>query len=208
MKKAGFEAGVLWLSMVLAAGLWFVTFSLGGPSFWIKISISAAILAAVAVRERTILKNKLSFDRKAIIQGMVAAAALYVVFWAGRKISTIVLPFASGQISSIYGKGEGFPTTVIFLLLLFVTGPCEEIFWRGYLQRSLMGRFGEWKGFLVTTFVYAGVHVFSLNFMLIGAAAVAGAFWGLLYMRLGRLDSVIVSHSLWSAVIFAVAPMG
>ncbi len=49
---------------------------------------------------------------------------------------------------------------------------------------------------------------FSLNFMLIGAAAVAGAFWGLLYMRLGRLDSVIVSHSLWSAVIFAVAPMG
>jgi len=107
MKKAGFEAGVLWLSMVLAAGLWFVTFSLGGPSFWIKISISAAILAAVAVRERTILQNKLSFDRKAIIQGMVAAAALYVVFWAGREISTIVLPFAPARSVPSTARGRG-----------------------------------------------------------------------------------------------------
>ena len=208
MKKAGFEAKTVLLSIALAAGLWFVTFYLGGPSFWIKISISAAILGAIAIREHTIRENVLTFDRKAVIQGLLAAAVLYFVFWAGREISTIILPFASGQIGAIYAKGQGFPTAVIFFLLLFVTGPCEEVFWRGFLQRRLMGRFGEWKGFILTTLVYTGVHIFSLNFMLIGAAAVAGAFWGLLYMKLGRLDSVIISHSLWSAVIFAVAPMG
>jgi membrane protease YdiL (CAAX protease family) len=43
--------------------------------------------------------------------------------------------------------------------------------------------------------------------MLVGAAAVAGAFWGAMYARLGRLAPVIVSHALWSAVIFAVFPM-
>jgi membrane protease YdiL (CAAX protease family) len=43
--------------------------------------------------------------------------------------------------------------------------------------------------------------------MLIGAAAVAGAFWGLLYMKLRRLDTLIICHSLWSACIFAVVPL-
>jgi membrane protease YdiL (CAAX protease family) len=43
--------------------------------------------------------------------------------------------------------------------------------------------------------------------MLVGAAAVAGAFWGAIYARTGRLAPVIVSHSLWSTVIFAVLPM-
>jgi membrane protease YdiL (CAAX protease family) len=43
--------------------------------------------------------------------------------------------------------------------------------------------------------------------MLVGAAAVAGAFWGLLYLRYGRLDTLIVCHSVWSAFIFAVFPI-
>ena len=208
MTRKVFRPGALVPAVLLAFGLWFVTFALGGLNFWIKITVSSAVLAAVAVQAQTLRENVLSFDRRAVIQGVLAAAALYGIFWAGREVSTIVLPFASGQIGAIYGKGEGFPTAVIFLLLLFVTGPCEEIFWRGFLQRKLMGRHGEWKGFLLTTLVYAGVHVFSFNFMLVSAAAVAGAFWGLLYMRLGRLDSVIISHSIWSAVIFAVAPLG
>jgi membrane protease YdiL (CAAX protease family) len=43
--------------------------------------------------------------------------------------------------------------------------------------------------------------------MLVGAAAVAGGFWGAMYARSGNLAPVIVSHSVWSAVIFAVFPM-
>jgi hypothetical protein len=43
--------------------------------------------------------------------------------------------------------------------------------------------------------------------MLVGAAAVAGAFWGAMYARLDSLAPVILSHSIWSAVIFAVFPL-
>jgi len=43
--------------------------------------------------------------------------------------------------------------------------------------------------------------------MLIGAAAVAGAFWGAMYWRFKNLAMVIISHSIWSAVIFAVLPL-
>jgi hypothetical protein len=46
-----------------------------------------------------------------------------------------------------------------------------------------------------------------MNFMLIGAAFTAGAFWGLQYLWRRNLSSLIISHSLWSAVIFAVFPI-
>jgi membrane protease YdiL (CAAX protease family) len=95
----------------------------------------------------------------------------------------------------------------IALLLFLVTGPGEELYWRGYLQRSLMTRWGRWQGWLLATAIYAGVHIWSFNLMLIGAAAVAGAFWGVMYWRLRNLAPVIISHSVWSTVIFAVFPM-
>ena len=107
----------------------------------------------------------------------------------------------------IYGMGEGTPLWVIAVLLFFVTGPSEELYWRGYLQRQLMFRFGGWQGWFLATAVYAGVHFWAFNFMLIGAAGVAGAFWGAIFWRVRNLAPVIISHSLWSAVIFSVAPL-
>jgi membrane protease YdiL (CAAX protease family) len=70
-----------------------------------------------------------------------------------------------------------------------------------------MKKFGNFQGFGLGTLIYAGVHVFSFNFMLIMAAGVAGAFWGGLYLWKRDLELVIVSHSLWSAFIFAVFPI-
>jgi hypothetical protein len=142
-----------------------------------------------------------------IVLGVVSAAALWFIFWTGKAISTQLFPFAQHQIGAIYGKGEGFSRIAVFFLLLLVTGPSEEIYWRGFLQKNLMQRHGNLKGWMLATAIYAGVHIWSLNFMLIGAAAVAGAFWGLLYWRWGRLAPVIVSHALWSAVVFSVIPI-
>lgn len=194
-------------TVALACALWFFTFSLGWLNFWVKISLSAGVLAALASAAGTLGSNRLAFDKTAVFQGVLSAALLYAVFWLGYEISSLIFPFAPEQVGAIYGKGEGVPRPVVLLLLLAVTGPCEEIYWRGYLQRSLMDRRGPVQGWLLATAIYAGVHLFSLNFMLVGAAAVGGAFWGLLYLRLGRLDSLIVCHSLWSAFIFAVAPV-
>ncbi len=198
---------LLWPTVGLASALWFVTFSLPGSGFWIKISLSAVLLAALALRAGTAAHNRLDFDATAVFQGLLCAAMLYGIFWLGNEISSLIFPFAQQQVGAIYARGEGFPLGVVFLLLLFVTGPCEEIYWRGFLQRNLMLRYGETRGWVLATAVYAGVHILSFNLMLFGAAAVGGAFWGLLYMKLKRLDTLIVCHSVWSAFIFAVLPV-
>ena len=198
---------LLLVTIVLANILWFATFYLTFSTFWIKISVSASSLAALSWWIRPIERARLHIDVKTLFVGLVSAVILYLIFWAGKEISSALLPFAERQIGGVYGKGAGTPPWIILLLLLFITGPCEELYWRGFLQDRLMERFGGRGGWLLTTAIYAGVHLWSFNFMLIGAAAVAGAFWGAMYWRIGNLLPVIISHSLWSAVIFAVLPL-
>lgn len=194
-------------TIVLAAALWFVTFYLSWASFWIKISLSAATLAILSLLLQPHPTKHLKFNANAVVFGLLSSGVLYLIFWVGKMVSTNLFPFAGSQIGGIYDKGVGTPVWVIALLLFFVTGPAEELYWRGYLQKNLMVRFGQWQGWLLATCIYAGVHIWSFNFMLIGAAGVAGAFWGAMYWRFNNLAPVIISHSIWSAVIFAVFPM-
>ncbi|MBW1956432.1 MAG: CPBP family intramembrane metalloprotease [Deltaproteobacteria bacterium] len=207
MTYRGVRPTWVWITVALAAGLWGFAFYLTWLNFWIKIPIAAATLAVFSLTLQRLPEKDLAFDRSAVIRGIASAVALYFIFWLGKTISLWLFPFAPQQIGAIYGKGQGFPMPVVFFLLLFVTGPCEEIYWRGFLQRHLVNRYGKWPGWGMATGIYAGVHIWSFNFMLIGAAAVAGAFWGYLYLRWGRLSPVIVSHALWSAFVFAVVPI-
>jgi membrane protease YdiL (CAAX protease family) len=193
--------------VLLAVLFWFVTFYLAWASFWIKIAFSAATLAILSLLLQPNRKKRIKFDARAVALGLVSAAVLYFIFWTGRAVSEAIFPFSGGQIGGIYEKGAGTRMWVIALLLFFVTGPSEELYWRGYLQKNLMLRYGQWQGWLLATAIYAAVHIWSFNFMLIGAAAVAGLFWGAMYWRLNNIAPVIISHSVWSAVIFAVFPM-
>ena len=144
---------------------------------------------------------------RSFLLGLLSAGVLYLIFFLGHHLAPYIIPGAKTQVGSIYFLGEGTSKVLIFLLLFFITGPGEEIFWRGFLQDHLMKKWGDFQGFLLGTLIYAGVHVFSFNLMLILAALVAGAFWGLLYFWKRDLWIQITSHSVWSAVIFAVAPI-
>jgi len=194
-------------TVALAFVLWFITFALPFGSFWIKISFSAALLAGISLFLQPPRSEDFPLDSKTLLIGLASAAVLYLVFWIGRFVSLQLFNFAGAQIGSIYHKGDGTPAWAIMLMLFCITGPSEELFWRGFLQRQLMERFGRWAGCAIATAIYAAVHISSMNFMLVGAAAVAGAFWGLMYARLGKLTPLILSHSVWSMVIFAVFPM-
>ncbi len=191
-------------AVVLASVCWAITFGGPGGNFWVKIGLS---VAAVSLYSLIWKRPNLSFHLRSFVFGLSSALVLYFIFFLGNKIAPVVLPGAKTQVGTIYSLGAGSNRILIFLLLFFITGPGEEIFWRGFLQDRLMERWGNVPGYLATTALYAGVHVFSWNLMLILAALVAGAFLGLLYFWKRDLLAQIVSHSFWSAVIFAVAPV-
>jgi len=195
---------VIWGAVALASVCWAITFGWSGGNFWMKIGLSVVVVSLYSLWWQ---RPNISVHFRSFLLGLFSALILYSIFLLGNKLAPIILPGAKTQVGGIYSLGTGANKVFIFLLLFFITGPGEEIFWRGFLQDRLMERWGNLTGYLTTTALYAGVHVFSWNLMLILAALVAGAFWGFLYFWKRDLLAQITSHSFWSAVIFAVAPV-
>lgn len=129
-------------------------------------------------------------------------------FWLGDKVSSWMFDFARPQVDSIYGMKEGESPWLLAALLLLLIGPAEEIFWRGYVQRTLSKRWNPNAGFVVATLIYALVHAGSCNFMLVMAALVVGAAWGALYRFFpNRFAAIILSHAVWDVAVFIFFPI-
>lgn len=191
-------------AILLSATCWAFTFGLAWGNFWIKIGLSVVVICLYSLIWQ---KPRIVFTLRNIAIGILSAGALYGIFFLGNTMAHDIIPGADTEVCGIYSLGTGTAKFLIFMLLLFITCPGEEIFWRGFLQGNLMRRFGDIRGFVIGTLIYGGVHVFSMNFMLVMASLAAGAFWGALYLWKRDLGLVIVSHSIWSAVIFAVLPI-
>ena len=150
----------------------------------------------------------INFSLSNIALGVAIAVLLWGVFWIGDKVAALMFNFARPQVDSIYGMKDGESQWLLTALMLFVIGPAEEIYWRGYVQQKLSDKWGANLGFVVTTLVYTLVHVASCNFMLIMAAMVAGAVWGLLYRLFPeRFTAIIISHALWDVAVFIWFPI-
>ena len=195
------------IGVFLAFGMWAAVFGLKVANFWLGLGCAALLLAGLSAvwgglplarREITIPQTGLA---------VLSAAGLYGLFAIGRLASVCRLSSASGQIGAVYAIRQEAAPVLIALLLIFVTSPCEELFWRGFLQRWGMARFGEVRGWLLATLAYAGAHLVSGNFMLVGAALTAGLFWGGLYLRTRSLYVCIVSPALWTVAIFLLWPL-
>ncbi len=198
-------------TLALAYTLWAVMFSpWTAPhiSFWVMMTISASILCIISSCFNPKWGKKIHLTPKNILMGLALAAVMWGVFWLGDKISAWMFSFARPQVDTIYDMKEGQSAGLLTFLMLVLIGPAEEIYWRGYVQETLTRKFSPNVGFVVATLLYALAHVASFNFMLIMAAMVAGAIWGLVYRFFpNRLDVLIVSHAVWDVAVFIWFPI-
>lgn len=224
----------VWLLILLAFLLWTLMFSPWTAPyvpFWWTMAASAFVLTTLSViagrndrgvgveecrsaDETSACMVHLSGARplsallKNLLFGLVIALVLWCVFWVGNEVSQWLFPFARPQVNLIYGMKAGESPWLISALLLFLIGPAEEIFWRGYVQRRLSLRYNPNVGFLLATACYTLVHVASLNFMLVMASMVCGIAWGGLYRLFPRwFPAIVLSHALWDAAVFVWFPI-
>ena len=196
---------LLGFSIGLAAALFALTFRGPRKKFWDRMTGTGIALGGLALTTQPELRHT-RIGLKEIILGLGSAAALYGIFHIGDKMSRKIVPNGGQQIDSIYALKRIRPRKELMLRLGLVVGPSEEYFWRGFLQDGLMKKFGKFKGWLLGTAAYGGVHMASGNFTLIGAATIAGGFWGALYALGVPLGALIVSHITWDNIIFLIAP--
>lgn len=211
----------VFIAVALAFVLWTLMFSPWTAPFipfWPTMSVSAIVLStwAFLFTERSKRRepgtgNRIPILREALINiglGIVIAAVLWGIFWVGDKASQWMFPsFARVQVNGIYGMKTGVNPWLLSCLMLFIIGPAEELFWRGYVQKTMTARWGIY-GAIGAILLYALIHLFSLNFMLIMAALVCGVVWGgLFYFFPRRFPAIIISHALWDAAVFIWFPI-
>lgn len=201
----------LLFTILLAAVLWTIMFSpCTAPyvNFWWMMTGSALTLSVFATWFNPGWWHGVKWSASNILLGIGIAVALWGVFWVGDKASTWLFDFARPQVNQIYGMKAGESPWLLAALMLLLIGPAEEIFWRGYVQRTLAERWNPNLGFVVATAVYALVHAGSCNLMLIMAALVAGVVWGALYRFFPkRFAAIILSHALWDVAVFIFFPI-
>jgi len=186
---------------------------LGPLDFWWGMSASVAGLVILsAVVDKTQRSSLLQDWKERLAQkiglGVLSALVLYGIFWAGNALSRAVSPSAAMDIGAVYGFRQDATIIRIGLLILFIIGPGEELFWRGFLQRRWQTRLGLLPGWLLAAGFYALVHIGSKNLMLVLSALVCGLYWGALYARFRSALLVAVSHTLWDLLIFVIFPLG
>lgn len=199
------------ISIIVAFLLWTIMFSPWTKEyvhFWTTMSVSAVLLIFLSfIFYGKEIRKSIWWSWKDVGIGVLSAAVLWGIFWLGNYFSTLLFPFAESQIGGIYNMKSGENYWVVGLLLLFVIGPAEEIFWRGYVQQRLNQKYSVILSTVVATVVYTLVHIASFNFMLIMAAMVCGAFWGLMYSWKKNLLPLIISHALWDVAVFILFPI-
>lgn len=198
--------------IAIAIFLWFIMFSpwtAQKVNFWAVIFIAGILLSSYAfLNEKSILLRKFNFTFRTFTIGLISAIILYLAFYFGNLLLNILFEASKHQISSVYSIKSGSSTLLISFLLLFIIGPAEEIFWRGFIQDNLL-LFTKKSSIsiILATIFYTLVHIWALNPILLIAAMICGLFWGYLYFRYQSLGLVIVSHSIWDFLIFIVFPL-
>ena len=194
--------------LAIAAGLWFWIFAVEQGNFWIKLTLSASVLASSSAllsgkHTRTLFGLRLTD----LPIGVLSATLLYGIFYAGNIILTALFPAAEAGIKGVYAEKSALPSLEAGIVLLSLTAIAEEVFWRGFVQRLLVKTINVPIGIVIGVIFYSGVHAWTLNGPLILAAGVAGAFWALQFHLVRRLPSVILSHAIWSTSIFFFFPV-
>ncbi len=196
---------------IVLIGLAFAFISFGftfrGPRlrFWQRMTWTGLTLGSLSLIAEPKLRRPRFGPREAAL-GVGSASVLYLIFQIGDRLTRLILPKGSAEIGAIYGLEKLRPRQELAARLAVIIGPAEELFWRGLVQARLIEQFGPLPGYVLGTAAYGGAHLVTGNFTLIGAATVAGAFWGGLAALGVPLGALIISHSFWDVFIFLIAP--
>ena len=191
--------------LAAAYGAFALTFRGPRSRFWDRMTMTGLSLGSLSLLGEPDLR-KTRIGPKDVAIGLASAAGLYIVFQAGDRIARVILPKGGSEIEAIYSLRRLRSRRELAARLFAIIGPAEELFWRGVVQHRLMKHLGKPLGAALGIAAYGGAHLVTGNLTLIGAATVAGGYWGTLYALGVPTGALIVSHISWDVTIFLIAP--
>jgi membrane protease YdiL (CAAX protease family) len=203
--REGLPDPVVGLGLGLAFLFFAMTFRGPRTRFWQRMTYTGLTLGSLSLVAEPRLRRT-RFDLRDLWIGLGSAGVLYAIFQIGDRLARWILPKGGSEIGDIYGLESLRPRKELAARLALIIGPAEELFWRGWVQERLMRKFGLLPGLALGVAAYGSAHLVTGNLTLIGAATVAGAFWGGLSALGVPPGALILSHSIWDVFIFLIAP--
>ena len=179
-------------------------FSLQVVPFWSAMVVFSAFSWWAAWHPY--LKARLRPTRRLVVMGLVSGAALYLCFCAGALLvrETPLWPLVQ-ELADLTRTTA--PAALAALVIVFATSPSEEVLWRGAVFARLRRRYGPgWRPLVATTGLYALFVGLSGSLVLSLAALVCGAVWTRQRQVTGSIVPSLVSHALWSLLMFLSIP--
>lgn len=184
--------------LVVAGLAWAALFAPARTGFWERATVAGLVIGTYGVvAQRDHLGRLLRTTVLDVAIGVAAAVVLYGIFWAGDRLLRAALPAVARQIDELYTVRAAAPPSWMPLVLLIV-GPCEELFWRGFVQ--------DRAGVAVALVGYAAVHLWERKAALVLAAVAGGVAWSALFGWRGSLIAPIVCHALWDLAVVVWFP--
>jgi len=134
--------------------------------------------------------------------GIIMTTVTYVLYpFVGHFVPAVVT-----QAAALYATlGQAEPARAALVLPLVIAG--EELVWRGAVQGALERRLGPAWAAVIGTLAY-GLAVAPIGSPLLVAIALGcGIYWAALRAYFGSLTPALISHLIWSAVVFLIAPL-
>ena len=152
------------------------------------------------------LRTRLRPDRWLVVMGVVSGLGLYLLFCAGALVVQQT-PLAPRIQEVVELTRASAPAGLAALVIVFATSPSEEVLWRGAVFARLTRRYGPgWRPVVATTVLYALFVGLSGTVVLPLAALICGTVWARQRQVTGSLVPGMVSHALWSLLMFLWIP--
>jgi len=208
--------GILMASFIVE----FVLFGTGIDYFDLPFSIA---LIATPVNETIILGVTLLFARyksaslKALglkkvslrILSIVSVLALFLfLIGLGISIGEEIL-FGPDPIGELIGQlmmpRDSFQLIAMIVLSLVLVGPCEELAFRGFVQKGFGNSFGKTKGLLISSVLFGLLHGLNTLYAIV-PAFVAGLVLGYVWQKTGgNTTASALMHGINNSISFAIA---
>lgn len=181
-------------ALIVANGLTFAALAAAG---------GRAVFKGEAKRRLGLVSRSPSLD--------VGAGLLYgAVGWLAASLLVVSLNYffpveAPKELIEVFTPRGVKELSILVALTWAFVGPCEEVFFRGFIQTSLSDWRGPAAGILGGALVFGLAH-FDPRFWIRGVSTfILGAFYGWIFYRRGSVLPVAVAHSLNDSISFILA---
>ncbi len=180
-----------------------------GPVFVLPVLLLLAGVIPFAYRFHTLVVMMLAVGAGAGAAGFgwselglgrrhMLPSLLWNALVSGLLVAVLVVVYASGGVR----PAELPEWNLFFVFYVFVSSPCQELLYRGFLF-ALMDRWGPRSAVaqvLLSAMLYSFLHLFYRDLITLAVTLVMGLVWGAIYRRHRNLWPVMGSHAVLGAV--------